>query len=47
MSTLAAPLDVRLMNLTATLLFTGCALLALAGGVSWTLRHPAVTHHAL
>lgn len=41
MSTLAAPLDVRLMNLTATLLFTGCALLALAGGVSWTLRHPA------
>src|SRR5690606_26653426 len=34
-STLAAPLDVRLMNLTATLLFAGCALLALAGGASW------------
>lgn len=41
MTTLAAPLDVRLMNLTATLLFTGCALFALAGGAWWTLRHPA------
>jgi len=40
-STLSAPLDVRLMNLTATLLFTGCALLALGAGVSWMLRHPA------
>lgn len=41
MSTLAAPLDVRLMNLMATLLFTGCVLFALAGGVHWALRHPA------
>jgi len=40
-TTLAAPLDVRLMNLTATLLFTGCALFALAGGAWWALRHPA------
>lgn len=41
MSTLAPPLDVRLMNLMATLLFTGCALFALAGGALWALRHPA------
>ena len=41
MNTLATPLDVRLMNLTATLLFTGCVLLVLAGGAWWVLRHPA------
>lgn len=41
MTTLAAPLDVRVMNLTATLLFGACALAALAGGASWALRHPA------
>ncbi len=41
MSTLAVPLDVRLMNLTATLLFVACALFALAGGAWWALRHPA------
>ncbi|MGP1630313.1 MAG: cell division protein FtsQ/DivIB [Giesbergeria sp.] len=41
MTTLAAPLDVRVMNLTATLLFVACALFAVATGAWWALRHPA------
>lgn len=35
-----APLDVKLMNMTASVLFTGCALLLLAAGAWWALRHP-------
>jgi cell division protein FtsQ len=35
-----APLDVKLMNMTASVLFTGCALLLLAAGAWWVLRHP-------
>ena len=41
MNTLAVPLDVRLMNLMASLLFAGCALSAVAAGAWWALRHPA------
>lgn len=37
----APPFDVRLMNTTATVLFLGCGLLALAAGAWWVLRHPA------
>lgn len=37
---LPAPLDVKLMNLTATVLFIGCALLLLAAGARWVLRYP-------
>lgn len=40
-NTLPAPLDVRLMNMTATVLFLGCALAVLAVGGGWLLRHPA------
>jgi len=40
--TLPAPLDVKLMNLTASVLFVGCALLVLAAGAWWVLRHPAL-----
>jgi cell division protein FtsQ len=39
--TLPAPLDVKLMNLTASVLFVGCALLVLAAGAWWMVRHPA------
>ena len=39
--TLPAPLDVKLMNLTATVLFVGCVVLVLAAGAWWALRHPA------
>lgn len=34
------PLDVRLMNLTASLLLSGCGCLALAMGAWWLLRYP-------
>jgi len=40
-ATLPAPLDVRLMNLTATVLFVGFALGVLAAGGAWLLRQPA------
>ncbi len=40
-ATLPAPLDVRLMNWTATALFLGCAALLLAACGGWALRHPA------
>jgi cell division protein FtsQ len=40
-NTLAVPLDVRLMNLMASLLFAGCALALVAAGAWWALRHPA------
>ncbi|MFS8066422.1 MAG: cell division protein FtsQ/DivIB, partial [Byssovorax sp.] len=34
------PFDVKLMNLTATLLFALCALMLLAAGAWWVLRQP-------
>jgi cell division protein FtsQ len=39
---LPAPLDVKLMNLTATVLFVGCVVLVLVAGAWWVLRHPAL-----
>lgn len=39
--TLPAPLDVKLMNVTATVLFLGCATLVLAAASWWVVRHPA------
>lgn len=38
---LPSPLDVKLMNLTASVLFVLCAALVLAAGAWWALRHPA------
>lgn len=35
------PLDVRLMNVTAALLFAACGALVVAGVAWWALRHPA------
>ena len=35
-----APLDVKLMNMTASVLFVGCALLVLAAGAWWVMRYP-------
>jgi cell division protein FtsQ len=54
---LPMPLDVKLMNATASVLFTVVALLALSGASLWVLRHPwfsiagitvrgDVTHHS-
>ncbi len=40
-ATLPAPLDVRLMNMTATVLFVGFVLGLLAAGGAWLLRQPA------
>ena len=40
-ATLPSPLDVKLMNLTASVVFVACAVLVLAGGTWWVLRHPA------
>ncbi|MDU7587535.1 MAG: FtsQ-type POTRA domain-containing protein, partial [Acidovorax sp.] len=37
---LPAPLDVKLMNMTASVLFVGCALLVLAAGAWWVMRYP-------
>ena len=34
------PFDVRLMNATAAVLFTGCVVLLLAAFCWWALRHP-------
>jgi len=39
-ATLPAPLDVKLMNWTASALFMGCALAVLAAGAWWVLRYP-------
>ena len=39
-NTLPAPLDVKLMNLTASVLFVGCAVVVLAAGAWWVLRYP-------
>ena len=38
--TLPVPLDVKLMNLTASVLFVGFVALVLAAGAWWVLRHP-------
>ena len=38
---LPPPLDVKLMNLTASVVFIACAVLVLAAGTWWALRHPA------
>eukprot|EP01045_Picozoa_sp_COSAG04_P047939 COSAG04_NODE_18143_length_451_cov_0.478632_1_plen_82_part_10 len=40
-SSLPAPFDVKLMNVTATVLFVGVAALGLAAVSWWALRHPA------
>lgn len=37
---LPLPLDVRLMNVTATVLFAACGLLLVAALLWWALRHP-------
>ena len=39
-TSMPAPLDVKLMNVTATVLFVGCALLMLAAGAWWVMRYP-------
>ena len=39
--TLPAPFDVKLMNLTATVLFLLCGVAVLAAGAWWVLRNPA------
>lgn len=39
-ASLPVPLDVKLMNLTATVLLVGFAALVLAAGARWVLRHP-------
>jgi cell division protein FtsQ len=38
---LTPPFDVRLMNLTASVLFVAVACMGLASGLWWALRHPA------
>jgi len=40
---LAMPVDVKLMNATASVLFLGFAVLLLASGVWWALRQPVFT----
>ena len=40
-ATLPTPLDVRLMNMTATVLFVGCVVGVLVAGGAWLLRQPA------
>ena len=40
-ATLPVPLDVKLMNTTATVMFLGCAAGVLAAGGAWLLRQPA------
>lgn len=42
-ATLPMPLDVKLMNATASLLTTGLVLACLAAGIWWVLRNPAFT----
>lgn len=37
---LPAPIDVKLMNLTASVVFAGCAVLLVAALAWWALRHP-------
>jgi cell division protein FtsQ len=44
---LPAPVDVRLMNATASVLFLACGALVLAALAWWALRHPAFAVRAL
>lgn len=44
---LPAPLDVRLMNWTATVLFMGFVVLVLAVSARWVLRHPTFAIHRI
>jgi len=44
---LAVPLDVKLMNLTASVLFMSLTALVLAAGGWWVLRHPAFSIGAI
>lgn len=37
---LPTPIDIRLMNISATLLGAGVCVAALAGGAAWAVRHP-------
>ena len=37
---ITVPFDVRLMNITANLVFVGCALVLMAAGAWWVLRQP-------
>ena len=46
-TTLSVPLDVKLMNLTASVLLMGCVLFVLAAGVSWVLRSPGFSIKAI
>ncbi|NPC56078.1 cell division protein FtsQ/DivIB [Caenimonas soli] len=39
-ATLPAPFDVKLMNITATVLLSACVVLLLAAVMWWALRHP-------
>jgi cell division protein FtsQ len=41
MTSMPPPFDVKLMNLTASVLFTACAVLLLAAGLWWAIRNPA------
>lgn len=44
---LPVPVDVRLMNITATVLFAGCALAFVAALAWWGLRHPVFAIRAI
>lgn len=44
---LPAPLDVKLMNLTASVLFLALALLLVSAGVLWASRHPLFAIRAI
>ena len=46
-NTAPLPLDIRLMNTTATLLVSVFVLLAVAGGLWWGLRHPMFAIRAI
>ncbi len=45
--TLPVPLDVKLMNMTASVLFLGFAVLVLASGGWWLVRHPMFAIHGI
>lgn len=44
---LPLPVDVRLMNMTALVLFLGFALLTVGALATWLLRHPVFSVHAI
>jgi cell division protein FtsQ len=41
MTAMPVPFDIKLMNLTAAVLFSACLVLLLAAGAWWAVRHPA------